>query len=135
MVANLVDYLVKIVRRHRLRKETLFLSLNMIYRCLEKMPIKDVFNFELLAITCVMIAAKYEEIYPPQTQDYLNISQNRYTREMLFQMEFDVLMKLDFDIENTSPARFLERYLQVINADSKTTAICYYILIMGLMDL
>jgi hypothetical protein len=44
-------------------------------------------------------------------------------------------MKLDFDIENTSPARFLERYLQIINADSKTTAICYYILIMGLMDL
>ena len=67
MVANLVDYLVKIVRRHRLRKETLFLTLNMIYRCLEKMSIKDIFNFELLAITCVMIAAKYEEIYPPQT--------------------------------------------------------------------
>ena len=59
----------------------------------------------------MMIAGKYEEIYPPGIADYVYITDHAYTREELLDMEQDILKKLEFGVHFTSPYRFLERYL------------------------
>ena len=35
----------------------------------------------------MLIATKYEEIYPPELKDLLNVSENKFTREEVLVME------------------------------------------------
>ena len=62
----------------------------------------------------MQIASKYEEIYPPNSSEFVYITDNAYTLDELYTMESDVLMVLDFDIAFTTSFRFLERYRKII---------------------
>ena len=44
----------------------------------------------------MLIASKYEEIYPPELRDLLSVSENKFTRAEVLQMELDMLMELQF---------------------------------------
>ena len=59
----------------------------------------------------MLIAAKYEEIYPPIVSDFVYITDNAYTRQEILTMEERILMALQFGIHFTSPYRFLERFV------------------------
>ena len=50
----------------------------------------------LLAVTCLLIATKYEEIYPPPVKDFIKITQGKYTREQMINLEQKILYTLDF---------------------------------------
>ena len=63
----------------------------------------------------MMIAGKYEEIYPPVVSDFVYITDYAYTKEEILEMERDILLKLEFNIHFTSPFRFLERFLYLKN--------------------
>ena len=39
-------------------------------------------NFQLLGITCLWIAGKYEEVHPPQAQDMVGMTENQYSTEV-----------------------------------------------------
>jgi cyclin B len=49
-----------------------------------------------LAIAALMVAGKYEEIYPPTVKDYLYVTKNAYTKPQLFTMEKNILFFLEF---------------------------------------
>jgi hypothetical protein len=49
-------------------------------------------------VTAMLIACKYEEIYPPIVKDFVYITDNAYTKEEILEMEKSMLEKLDFDI-------------------------------------
>jgi len=68
----------------------------------------------------MLISTKYEEIYPPTVKDFVYITDNAYTKEEVLEMESDILQTLDFDIQQTSSYRFLERYTKVMRSDSVT---------------
>jgi len=55
----------------------------------------------------VLIAAKYEEIYPPALNDFLQVSENKFTKAMVLQMEKEILLTLDFKVTAPSAYRFL----------------------------
>lgn len=44
----------------------------------------------------MLIASKYEDIYPPPIQDFVYITDNAYSQKDIIQMEFDILKELDF---------------------------------------
>jgi hypothetical protein len=67
-----------------------------------------------------MIATKYEEIYPPTVKDLVYITDNAYSKEEILAMECNVLVTLEFDIQQTSQYRFLERYSKIAKADHVT---------------
>lgn len=45
-----------------------------------------------------MIAAKYEEIYPPTISDFVYITDKAYSKSDILNMESSILVILDFDI-------------------------------------
>ena len=55
-----------------------------------------------------MIACKHEEIDLPKVDDFIYITDNAYTRNEVFQMENDVLNKLNFSLLFPSPIKFFE---------------------------
>ncbi len=46
----------------------------------------------------MLIACKYEEIYPPIVKDFVYITDNAYTKEEILSMEKRMLTILDFSI-------------------------------------
>lgn len=46
----------------------------------------------------MLVACKYEEIYPPIVKDFVYITDNAYTKDEILGMERKMLQVLDFDI-------------------------------------
>ena len=91
MRAILVDWLVEVSQEYKLVSETLFLAINYIDRFLSQAPAPRR-KLQLVGITCMLVAAKYEEIYAPQIEEICYITDNTYTRDEMLAMEQQVML-------------------------------------------
>lgn len=73
-------WLVEVHLKFKLLPETLYIAINLIDRYLEHRFVSRG-NYQLLGVTAMLIACKYEERYPPVIEDFIHISDNTYTRE------------------------------------------------------
>ena len=89
---------------------------------------------QLVGVAALLIATKYEEIYPPTVKDFLFVTDNAYTKKEVLEMEFKILHALQFHISETSSYRFLERYSKIAKADSVTFFLAQYMLELALLD-
>lgn len=67
MRSILVDWLVEVAQEYKLVQETLHLSVRMIDRFLSVAAVQRN-KLQLVGVTCMFIASKFEEIYAPQVQ-------------------------------------------------------------------
>ena len=74
----LVDWLVEVGEEYRMHGQTLHMSVNFIDRFLSEVSVQRG-KLQLVGIACMMIASKYEEIYPPSSQEFTYITDNTYT--------------------------------------------------------
>lgn len=109
MRAILIDWLVEVHLKFKLLPETLYLTVNLIDRFLSVTQIVRS-KLQLVGVTCLLIACKYEEIYPPIVSDVVYITDNAYKAAEILEMERNILVALDFDLHVTSPYRFFERF-------------------------
>ena len=85
MRSILVDWLVEVHLKFKLVPETLYLTINLIDRYLERQEVSRP-RLQLVGVTSLLIASKYEEIYPPELRDLVYICDRAYTRsEVCFQ--------------------------------------------------
>ena len=110
MRAILIDWLVEVHLKFKLLPETLYLTVNLIDRFLERDTIERG-RLQLVGVTCMLIACKYEEIYPPIVKDFVYITDNAYSHQEILRMEQKILTSLDFNIQITSIWRFFERFV------------------------
>jgi hypothetical protein len=82
----------------------------------------------------MLIACKYEEIYPPIVKDFVYITDNAYTKEEILDMERRLLCALDFDIQINSAYRFLERFSKILKADAVIFNLARYLIELGLVN-
>ena len=47
-----------------------------------------------MGVTSILIATKYEEIYPPELKDLLVVSENKFSKAEVLRMELDMLKVL-----------------------------------------
>lgn len=113
----LVEWIIDVHRKFRLMSETLYVTVSIIDRYLARVPIKKS-QLHLLGVTALLIATKYEEIYPPELKDLLNISENKFTKDEVLKMENHILTTLEFNFFGPSSYRFLERYRKISNTAS-----------------
>jgi Cyclin, N-terminal domain len=89
MRSILVDWLVEVHLKFKLVPETLYLTINLIDRYLEKKEVSRP-KLQLIGVTSLLIASKYEEIYPPELRDLVYICDRAYTRtEVSFNTNFE----------------------------------------------
>lgn len=79
MRSILVDWLVEVHLKFKLVPETLYLTVNLIDRFLEREEVSRP-KLQLVGVTSLLIASKYEEIYPPELRDLVYICDRAYTR-------------------------------------------------------
>lgn len=78
----LVGWLIEVHLKFKLFPETLFLTVNLIDRYCEKKYVQRT-NYQLLGVTAMLIASKYEEIYAPEIRDFVYITDKAYTKEQI----------------------------------------------------
>ena len=89
--------------------ETLYATVSILDRYLSKVNIKKS-QLHLLGLTALLISTKYEEIYPPELKDLLSISENKFTKQEVLEMECQILTTLEFNFTVPTSLRFLQRY-------------------------
>ena len=104
----LVDWLVKVHQKFKLLPETLYLTINIIDRYLSFEVVSRKI-LQLIGVTSMHIACKYEEIYPPEANDFVYITDNAYSKKELLDTEYKILKALEFNLTFASPYRHLER--------------------------
>jgi len=79
MRSILVDWLVEVHLKFKLVPETLYLTVNIIDRYLAKTEVTRP-KLQLVGVTALLIASKYEEIYPPELRDLVYICDRAYSK-------------------------------------------------------
>lgn len=74
----LLAWLVEVHLKFKLLPETLFITVNLIDRFTERVNVKRN-EYQLVGVTAMLIASKYEEIHPPVVSDFEYITDNSYT--------------------------------------------------------
>lgn len=77
--------LVKVHYKFELVEETLFLTVNLIDRFLARQNVPRK-KLQLVGVTAMLLACKYEEVMVPVIEDLIVISDRAYTREEVLQM-------------------------------------------------
>jgi hypothetical protein len=90
----------------------------------------------LLGVTALLIATKYEEIYPPELKELLNISDNKFTKQDVLKLEYDIIRTLDFNFFAPTSYRFLERFRKISNtaSDDQIFFFAQYLIEIALLD-
>jgi len=127
MRSILVDWLVEVHLKFKLVPETLYLTVNLIDRYLERKEVSRP-KLQLIGVSCLLISSKYEEIYPPELRDLVYICDRAYTQNEIIEMEEIILKALEYQITIPSAHAFLVRYLKAGHADKKIVQISCYIL-------
>ena len=110
MRSILIDWIIEVHFQFKLNTESLFLAINMIDRYLEKVMVSKE-NLQLVGVSAMLIACKYEEIWPPLIKDYIHMCDNAYDKEQIINMELSMLAELDFNVDFVSSNCFLERFV------------------------
>ncbi|KEH35322.1 putative cyclin [Medicago truncatula] len=112
MRAMLIDWLVEVADEYRLLPDTLFLAVNYLDRYLSGKAMNTQ-QLQLLGVTCMMIAAKYEEICAPKVEEFCYVTDNTYSKEQVLEMESSVLNFLKFEMTAPTIRCFLRRFITV----------------------
>jgi hypothetical protein len=131
----LVEWIIDVHRKFRLMPETLFVTISIIDRYLQLVQIKKA-QLHLLGVTALLIATKYEEIYPPELKDLLSVSENKFSREEVLKLENHILSTLEFNFFSSTTYRFLERYKKISNtaSDDQIFYFAQYLIEIALLD-
>ncbi|XP_038900953.1 G2/mitotic-specific cyclin S13-7 isoform X1 [Benincasa hispida] len=134
MRSILIDWLIEVHRKFELMPETLYLAVNIVDRflSLKTVPRKEL---QLVGISSMLIACKYEEIWAPEVNDFVSISANTYQREQILVMEKVILGRLEWLLTVPTPYVFLVRYVKASEpSDDEMENMVFFLAELGLMN-
>ncbi|GKV35766.1 hypothetical protein SLEP1_g43986 [Rubroshorea leprosula] len=115
----LVDWLVEVSEEYKLVPDTLYLTVYLIDWFLCENYVERQ-KLQLLGITCMLIASKYEEICAPRVEEFCFITDSTYVREEVLKMETQVLKYFGFQVFAPTAKTFLRRFLRAAQASYKS---------------
>lgn len=66
-------------------------------------------QLQLVGVTAMFLASKYEEMYPPEISDFAYVTDRAYTTAQIRDMEMTILRVLKFQLGRPLPLQFLRR--------------------------
>lgn len=134
MRAILVDWLVEVGEEYKLQNETLHLAVNYIDRFLSSMSVLRG-KLQLVGTAAMLLASKFEEIYPPEVAEFVYITDDTYTKKQVLRMEHLVLKVLAFDLAAPTVNQFLTQYfLHQQPANCKVESLAMFLGELSLID-
>jgi cyclin A len=115
MRSILIDWLVDVNIKFRLHPETFHLAVDIIdrYLSLRHCPRS---RLQLVGVVAVLMAAKHEEIWPPEVRECVYIAANTYTREEILECEREIGNELQFRLALPTSYPVASYVLEAMNA-------------------
>ncbi|RWR85678.1 putative cyclin-B3-1 isoform X2 [Cinnamomum micranthum f. kanehirae] len=129
----LINWLLEVHLKFELMQETLFLMVELLDRFLSMVTIrKD--EMQLVGLTALLLASKYEDFWHPKIKDLISISADIYTRDHMLTMEKLILKKLMFRLNTPTPYVFMLRFLKAAQSDKKLEHLAFYLIELCLVE-
>jgi len=114
MRAVLINWLMEVHQQFNLLQETLYLTVAIIDRFFSSAVARIKRNrLQLLGVTAMFVASKYEEMYTPEIGDFVYISDNACSKSDIRSMEIEILKTLRFELGRPLSINFLRRNSKV----------------------
>ncbi|KAI3921987.1 hypothetical protein MKX01_005676 [Papaver californicum] len=129
----LIDWLIEVHYKFELMEETLYLTVNLIDRFLERQTVLRK-KLQLVGVTAMLLACKYEEVSVPVVEDLILISDKAYTRKEVLDMEKSMVNTLQFNMSVPTPYTFMRRFLKAAQSDKKLELLSFFIIELCLVE-
>ncbi|KAL4279915.1 hypothetical protein GQ457_03G030980 [Hibiscus cannabinus] len=129
----LIDWLVEVHYKFELMEETLYLTVNLIDRFLAVKQIARK-KLQLVGVTAMLLACKYEEVSVPVIEDLILISDKAYTRKEVLDMEKLMVNTLQFNLSVPTPYVFMRRFLKAAQSNKKLELLSYFMVELCLVE-
>ncbi|XP_070048183.1 G2/mitotic-specific cyclin-2-like isoform X4 [Nicotiana tomentosiformis] len=133
MRAILIDWLIEVHYKFDLMEETLYLTVNLIDRFL---AVQQVIRkkLQLVGVTAMLLACKYEEVSVPVVEDLILISDKAYTRKEVLEMEKLMINTLQFNLSVPTTYVFMMRFLKAAQSDKKVELLSFFMTELCLVE-
>lgn len=121
MRAILLDWLNEVCEVYKLHRESYYLAVDYLDRYLTRARQVQKTHLQLIGITCLFVAAKVEEIYPPKICEFAYVTDGACTEHDILQQEKLLLQALRWHICPVTPTAWLGIYMQ-LNVNNLTPA-------------
>jgi hypothetical protein len=133
MRSILVDWLVEVSVKFKLKLQTLFITVYLIDKYLSVSIITRT-KLQLLGVTSMFIACKFEEIYTPHIKDFVYITDKAYSIKEVLNMELDILKSLSFHVVTPTPINFYQLIAKKLDFNTKEIFFGYYLMESFLLE-
>ncbi|KAJ3672315.1 hypothetical protein LUZ60_007036 [Juncus effusus] len=133
MRAILIDWLIEVHYKLELLDETLFLTVNIIDRFLAVQNVARK-KLQLVGVTALLLACKYEEVSVPVVEDLILICDRAYSRSEVLDMERLVVNTLQFNMSVPTPYVFMRRFLKAAGSDRQLELLSFFMVELCLVE-
>ncbi|KAF8656848.1 hypothetical protein AX16_002395 [Volvariella volvacea WC 439] len=131
---RLVDWLLQVHLRYHMFPETLWIAVNIVDRFLSKRVV-SLAKLQLVGVTAMFIAAKYEEILAPSVEEFVFMTDNGFSKEEILKGERIVLQTLDFRVSQyCSPYSWMRKISRADDYDLHTRTLSKFLTEVTLLD-
>jgi len=130
----LLDWLVDVHFQYNFSAETLYLCQKLLdlYLMLDQKVTRT--DLQLIGVSCLYVAAKFEEVFTPSMKDFASLCDNTFSTEQIKRTEYKIVNGLKFDILAPLPCTFLRRYSKAAKSDMKQHTVAKYFMELALLD-
>ncbi|XP_050326346.1 G2/mitotic-specific cyclin-B [Bactrocera neohumeralis] len=128
MRAVLIDWINEVHFQFHLTPETFQMTVAIIDRYLQEVKDTKRTHLQLVGVTALFIAAKYEELVPPSIADFVYITDDTYNSKQIVQMELKIIKTLECNLSRPLPIHFLRRFSKAAKVEDIHHALAKYFL-------
>ncbi|XP_039482029.1 G2/mitotic-specific cyclin-B isoform X4 [Drosophila santomea] len=134
MRAVLIDWINEVHLQFHLAAETFQLAVAIIDRYVQVVKDTKRTHLQLVGVTALFIATKYEELFPPAIGDFVFITDDTYTARQIRQMELQIFKAIDCNLSRPLPIHFLRRYSKAASAEDEHHTMSKYFIELASVD-
>ena len=129
-----INWLIMIHHKvFKFKENTLFLCVQIIDRFLSKKPL-NLEKTELLILCALILSSKHEEIDYINMTESLQLSSNKFSKEQIINMEYDILNELNFELIIPNMNDYYNIYSIILNLSEIEKNKGLYLLNIVLVD-
>jgi G2/mitotic-specific cyclin 2 len=134
MRQTLVDWMLQVHLRYHMLPETLWIAVNIVDRFLTKRVV-SLLKLQLVGVTALFIASKYEEILAPSVEEFVFMTDKGYEKDEILKGERIVLQTLEFKISHyCSPYSWMRKISKADSYDIQTRTLSKFLTEVTLLD-
>lgn len=129
-----VSWMVEVCLEHLCSQDTLHLAIKTLDRFLSSTVSFPPSKLQLLAVACLWVASKHEDVIRPTALQLTDIAANSFTTGDLLEMEANVLSVIDFRLASPTVATFLTVLNQALPTTRDLFAMAAYLAEVSVLD-